>query len=220
MRFKFLHSIIFVLAFCLCAVFCFASETDFQYRGMFMTSPKINDSWKGSLFTEIFTRNDARQLYNYYFDIGAFYTGFAKWLDVGAFYRHLRSKSNIGWLTEYRPHADAVLKWAMGEYKLSNRGRIAYRIREKEDDVWRFRNILTLTFPYKWTKLDLQPFIAHEIFYTLDTGDLETNETRAGFNFKLCKYMTANIYYMYHLTKYDSLHKEIHYLGSVINFYF
>ncbi|MBD3271855.1 MAG: DUF2490 domain-containing protein, partial [Elusimicrobia bacterium] len=168
------------------------ATTDFLFRGMVRCNWKPNADWKGSFYNEAYLNDDAGRFFYYYSDIGAYYTGFASWLDVGAFYRHVRYTSGALWRTEYRPHADGVVRWRMGEYKLSNRLRMAYRIREKADDIWRLRDILTITFP--WAPYGIKPYLSHEIFYNFDSGALETNESRAGCSLQIDKNLSGVLY--------------------------
>ncbi len=66
-----------------------------------------------------------------------------------------------------------------------------------QDDSWRYRNKVTVKLPWKFTELDIQPYISDEIFISFD-GATELNQNRfsSGFAMNLTKNLKAEIYYM------------------------
>ena len=104
--------------------------------------------------------------------------------------------------------------------KLSDRNRFEYRIRSKRNDVWRYRNSLTLKLPFKWTGFKIQPYVAEEIFVDLDKGDLERNRVYNGLEAKLMEHLNLEIYYLWQRTKSAGDWIDINVIGSKLKFVF
>jgi hypothetical protein len=94
------------------------------------------------------------------------------WLTLGAFYRQQFDETDDGedWREENRPYLDTTLKWKWKNVQFSNRNRVEYRMRGHKEDVFRYRNRMTELFGARISPLELQPYLAQEVF-------LDENET-------------------------------------------
>ena len=75
-----------------------------------------------------------------------------------------------------------------------------------------YRNKLTIEFP-KLTTLQLQPYIADEVFINFDREGYNNNRFYAGFEINLTKTIEADIFYMWQSTRSDGGRKDINVLG-------
>ncbi|UCC95870.1 MAG: DUF2490 domain-containing protein [Candidatus Omnitrophota bacterium] len=200
---------------------CYAFDNgDFQYWNTESVSWKPNDDWKTTLEEEFRLGDDGGNLYYQHSDLSVTYSGFSPWFDLGLNYRHIFEKKDSKWKVENRPHLNATLKWELYDLGFSNRGRLEYRNRENADNFWRYRNKFTIKIPFKLTKLEIQPYIAGEIFYDFDVGTLNRNRLYSGFNFKLSKNLKANIFYLWQTTEKSYGWNDVHVLGTKFNISF
>lgn len=181
--------------------FVFASGRDTQYWKTESFSWGIAEDWKLTLENEMYFQDDASDFYYQHTDLGVVYSGLFKWLDLGLNYRHVLSKSKSDWNREERPHLNATIKWKWADCALSNRSRFEYRIREDTDDFWRYRNNTTLKFPWKWTRMEIQPYFVDEFFVDFDKEELNENRLSGGFSFKITEHVSAEVYHMWRRLK-------------------
>ena len=119
------------------------------------------------------------------------------WFCLGVNYWQVYAKKSGKWEVEKRPHINGTLKWKGKSLELENRNRLEYRIPEGADNIWKYRNRLTLTIPAMWTKLKIQPYVADETFVDLDKGEFDRNRLSGGFKALLTDYLGADIYYFW-----------------------
>jgi hypothetical protein len=122
--------------------------------------------------------DDAGTLGTYYIEAGLAYRP-TPWLHLSPAFRRQLLRDSGEWLNEERPYMDATLRWQFHGLALSHRNRFEYRFRESRDDTFRYRNKLTLVVPRKWTRLELQPYLAGEIFVDEGVKAKDRNRTRA-----------------------------------------
>ncbi len=202
--------------------FCFAyNDEGFQYWSSASASFDINKDWKGTLEEEFRLGNDGGHLYYHHSDLGFVYRSIADWIDLGFNYRKVFEKDSNGkWRQENRPHLNITLKTHLFNLDVSNRARLEYRDREKKKDVWRYRNKTTVKFPLKLTKLKLQPYIADEIFITLNDDNVDRNRFYAGASLNLSKNIKANIFYLWQSSRSGHQWKNINVIGTQLKFLF
>ena len=181
--------------------FAYAKKADFQYWSSESIGWNISKKWKLSLSEEHYFRNDAEDFYYQHTEIGATYSGLVKWMDVGLNFRHVRSKGNSGWKREEQPSFNAYLKFKLKDYSISDRNRFEYRFKQDAQDYWRYRNLLTIKLPLKWTRYEIQPMLSDEIFVDLDKKEFNENRLMPGFSFKINKNLNAEIVYMWRRVK-------------------
>ncbi|MCK5851176.1 MAG: DUF2490 domain-containing protein [Kiritimatiellae bacterium] len=78
---------------------------------------------------------------------------------------------------ELRPRIAMELTGKAGVYKVALRNRLEYRMKEDQDEYWRYRGRIKLKFPKVGT---ISPFIYDEVFYEFGDKD-ELNGNEMGF---------------------------------------
>ena len=158
--------------------------------------------------------DNASEFFYQHYDLGLFYKLSGYW-TVGAGYRHILNKSKGKFLVENDPYLIATFSSQFAGFKYDDRSRLEYNHFDYKDDTWRYRNKLTVKAPWKFTKLEIQPFAADEIFILFDDGQrLSENRSTAGLSMKIIKNLKGEIYYMYKAVKSGVNWKAANVLGT------
>ena len=188
-------------------------DGDFQYWNTTEFSFDFNKDWEFTFEEELRFQDEGSRLYYHHSDLGFVYSGFADWVEFGLNYRQVISRNgNDDWVTENRPHVNITLMTKLAGLYLEDRSRFEFRDRNSKKDLWRYRNKFTIEFP-KLATLQLQPYIADEVFINLDREGYNNNRFYAGSSFKLTKTIEADIFYMWQSTRSDGGRKDINVLG-------
>lgn len=108
----------------------------------------------------------------------------------------------------------------MFDLGLSNRSRFEYLDRENAEDVWRYRNKVTVKFPLEITALKLRPYVADEIFITLNDDNVDKNRVYSGVTFNLLENLEGGIFYVWQASRSNGDRKDIHALGTGLKYRF
>ncbi|MGB2806490.1 MAG: DUF2490 domain-containing protein [Sedimentisphaerales bacterium] len=218
---------IYFVAVFMCAGFpcgpCFAfDDGDFQYWSAVGGSFDINQDWGCSFEEEFRFGDDAGELYYHHSDLGFVYKGFAEWIDLGFNYRQAfeRTDSEGEWKQENRPHLNVTLKGQLFGLNVSDRSRFEYRDREDKNDLWRYRNKVTVKFPLELTELKLKPYLADEVFVPLNDDNIARNRVYAGVSFKVLENMTGEVFYLWQSSRSAGDWNDINVLGTWLKFRF
>ncbi len=138
-------------------------DGDFQVWNTDTQEFKINKDLKIAFEEEFRWGNDAREFFYQHYDTGILYN-MNKYLSLGGGYRHVLSLQTREWKVENEPFISATLSGELKGFKLDTRSRMEYRHFDYQADSWRFRNKFTVKLPWKFTKLEIQPYLADEIF--------------------------------------------------------
>lgn len=142
---------------------------------------------------------EAAGLYYYETRLGGSYD-LAKYLSVGGEYLQARQERYLGnsrkFFWESRPRFFATLKGRLLDFTLENRNMVELRFKQQADNTLRYRNLSTVTAPWKWTRFEFQPYAADEIFFESDRNGLVENRLYAGFKMLLRKNVTGSLYYL------------------------
>lgn len=175
---------------------CSASE-DFQFWSTAGASAGLSKNSSIAFEEEFRFRDNAGRFYYHHSDLGFVYTGLADWLSVGFNYRQIFEEDSMGeWRQENRPHLNATLTGKVSGLSVSNRSRLEYRDREIKDDLWRYRNKLTVNLPAELTPLKLQPYFADEVFLNVEGRAFEINRACVGLTTNLLKNLKGDVYYV------------------------
>ncbi|NQT32047.1 MAG: DUF2490 domain-containing protein [Candidatus Omnitrophica bacterium] len=139
--------------------------------------------------------NDIRAIYYTHTDLGVDYK-FTGWFSMGLNYRYVVEKISGKWKEESRPYITATLSREIFGLKFSDRSMLEYRIRKYSRGTVRYRNKLTMVIPLEWTRLDISPYAADEIFIDNQRQRLNKNRIYGGFKFKVIKHLGGEIFYM------------------------
>jgi hypothetical protein len=96
-----------------------------------------------------------------------------------------------------------------------------YRHFDYQTDSWRYRNKLTMKLPWKFTRIEIQPYLADEIFVGFG-GISQFNQNRfsSGLLMNLTKNIKAEIYYMLQSTKGSGKWLDANVLGTKLRVLF
>ena len=185
------------------AISAFAFENgDLQFWNTESVEKKVNEKLKLKVEEELRLGGDMMELYYLHTDIGVSYN-VTEGLDFGLNYRQVSEKKDGEWKQENRPHGNITFKGKCQGITISDRNRFELRCPEDKEDKWRYRNKFSLMFPWKWTKFDIQPYLADEVFLDFHGERLTRNRLYSGINAELLKYLKTDIFYLWELNKKD-----------------
>ncbi|MFA5159292.1 MAG: DUF2490 domain-containing protein [Candidatus Omnitrophota bacterium] len=147
-----------------------AKDEDFGIWNTYDVEKKLNAQWKIMAGEELRFR-EHNGIYYTETHVATNYQP-SKYLALGALYlenRASRTKKNDEiWYWESEPRIYMTPQLPFKGFLLENRNMLAFRWRQESKFAMVYRNLTTLTAPWKWTRFELQPYTANEIF-------LETN---------------------------------------------
>lgn len=140
-------------------------------------SGKLNDNWTWKVAPQVRFENHFSEHHYTHFELGLSYK-LSAWFGIAPSYRHVLTRGSADWNTEKRPQLDLNLSRKWLGLNWSDRNRFEFRFRDSGESV-RYRNKLTAKFP-QWRVMDIQPYVANEIFYDLKAESLNKNRIYAG----------------------------------------
>ena len=196
-------------------------DGDFQVWNTDVEEIQLKKDLKLVFEQEFRWANNTSEFYYQHYDAGLTYALNKTW-SLGAGYRQIYARTASGpWLSESSPYVFAVYFGEFAGFKFDDRNRFEYQYSSFKLDTGRYRNKFTVKAPWKFTKLEIQPYVADEIFIMIgnDQG-LNQNRLSAGFNFSLTKNLRAEIYYMLLSSKSADIWKDYNVLGTKVKFLF
>lgn len=195
-------------------------DGDFQVWNTDTEELKVNDKVKIALEEEFRWGDNANQFYYHHYDLGLFYT-LNKYLNVGGGYRQVYELKSGDFKPEEAPYVTATLFGDLKGFKLEDRSRMEYRHFNYQTDSWRYRNKFTVKSPWKFTRLEIQPYVSDEILIIFGAID-QFNENRfsPGISFNLTKNIKAELYYMLRSTKGVDTWVDTNVLGTKLKLVF
>lgn len=170
-------------------------DGDFQVWHTESQELKINKVSKITFEEELRWGDDAGELYYQHYHSGYVYA-VNKNLDLGVNYRQIYDKTGDKFKEENRPYINATVKWGISGFKFDDRNRLEYRHFDYREDLWRYRNKITAKFPFKFTKIEIQPYMADEVFISFLGRALSKNRAYCGFLMSFTPNLKGEIYYM------------------------
>lgn len=123
---------------------------------------------------------------------------FLDWLSTGLGYKEVYKLKKAAWQQENRPYVQTEMKWKWADWKLKNRLRVEHREKQSADPYYRVRDKLTVKAPWKFTSLEINPYVADEIFVEHSEGaGFDENRTYAGVELRLAEHLRLGVYYLY-----------------------
>jgi len=193
---------------------------DFQAWHTANITWKIGDDWKLAIEREMRFGDSADDFSYHHTDIGTSYSGFADWFVLGLNFRNVNEDNGEEWLMTHQPHLNATFKAVIKDFKLSNRIRMEYRDRQDASDGFRMRNKITLKFPIKFTKKNIQPYLADEIFVDFDQGGMNRNRLYAGFVFDIVDNLKGELFYLLQSSESNNKWNDYNVLGTKLKLSF
>lgn len=195
-------------------------DGDFQIWNTDVEEMKINDNSKIVFEQEFRLGDNADEFFYQHYDIGFFYN-LKKYLNVGAGYRYIYEAKKRRFRLEREPYVTLSLLWDSKGFKFEDRSRMEYRNFQYQADAWRYRNKLSMKFPRKYTKMEIQPYVSDEMLFSLSaTNQLNQNRASAGIGMNLTKNVKAEIYYMLQTMKSSGKWIDANVLGTKLKIAF
>jgi len=173
---------------------------DFQVWNTDGEEKKISEDAKITAEEEFRWGDNANQLYYYHFDVGFLYA-FNKNFDLSLNYRHIYERKKGKFRLENEPSINAILKWDLWGFSFNDRNRFEYRHFDYASDSWRYRNMFTVRSPWKFTKMNIQPYLADGIFISSMGAAFNNNRFYSGLGFTLTKNIRVELYYLLQHTR-------------------
>lgn len=195
-------------------------DGDFQVWNTDVEEFKINKDSKIALEEEFRWGDNANEFFYHHYDIGIFYD-LRKYLNIGGGYRHVSELKKGKFKLENEPYMTLTLFWDLKGIKFEDRNRMEYRHFDYQADSWRYRNKITMKMPWKFTRIQLQPYLSDEILVGFGTANqLNQNRLSSGFGMNLGKNIKAEIYYMLQSTKSSGKWTDANVLGTKLKILF
>ncbi len=156
--------------------------------------------------------DNVSQLYYNHTDAGLAFK-LSDLLSIGLNYRQIYEKKKDLLVEENRPHVNATLKGKWLGIKISDRSRLEYRILKNKDNSWRYRNKLGLDLPVKWSAMEIQPYLADEIFVDFAVSEFNRNRLYAGLKGKITEKLRTDIFYLWQSSKKNDVWNNINVIG-------
>jgi hypothetical protein len=168
---------------------------DFQVWNTDVEEFKLNKNSKLIFEQEFRWGDNASDFYYQHYDTGYQYI-FNKYVSLGGGFRYIKDKKADKFRDESEPYLAAYTYWDLFGFKFSDRTRIEYRYYDYQVNSWRFRNKLDMKFPWKFTRFEIQPLVADEIFFKFNGIDINENRLYAGLAFTLTKNLKGELTYL------------------------
>lgn len=199
-------------------------DGDFQYWNTELLQGKISEKIGAYLEAEFRFGDDASEFYyqHTHFELPI---SINDWLEIGPAYRQVWEKwtktdEKEDWYAEYRPMVDVIFKQEWNGWKFSDRNRFEYRMFEiDKDDLFRYRNKITIKSPWKWTAWKINPFISDEFFIQQNDG-FNKNRFYVGIGLTFFEQLKGEIFYLWQITDQKDDWIDYHVLGTKLKLEF
>jgi len=175
-----------------------SKDEDFGIWNIYDLEKKINPQWKMKAGEELRYRDHAG-LYYAETHLGVDYKPF-KYLAMGAEYQQIRTvrvtKNQDKWYWDEVPRIYLTPQFSFKGYLLENRNMLEFRVRQDARFTLRYRNLTTLTAPWKWTRFQFQPYTANEIFLESHRNGMVEDRFFSGFKTHWWGPVYGSIYYL------------------------
>jgi hypothetical protein len=173
---------------------------------------KIDARWSLRAEEELKFGDDSSDFYYRHTDAGASWKAGDRLL-LGLNYRYIDEKKDAGWEHEDRPHANVTLKRELPGFRLEDRNRLEFRMRDGAEDSLRYRNRVLILCPATLLGRALTPYVSEEAFIDTDRGDFNQFRTAAGVRMKLGASLEADLYYLWMTTEKSTDWTDTNFLG-------
>ena len=148
--------------------------TDWGSSHFFQVNYTLSEKWFLIHRSLLSTRDDFNDTFFAMGDLAVGYKLGGGW-SARAGYRKAWLQPADDWLPEDRPFVELRHFTVRKGFLISNRPRFEFRFYEDRPDHTRFRHELVLEAPWKFTPLELRPYLEEEVFYSFNRGGIEGN---------------------------------------------
>lgn len=175
-----------------------AKDEDFGVWNIYDVEKKLNAQWKMKVGEELRFR-EHNGLYYAETHVGADYKP-VKYLALGAEYQQITSsrwkKSKNMWYWDSVPRIYATPQILIKGFLLEDRNMLEFRFKQEAEDTLRYRNMASLTAPWKWTPLEFQPYAANEVFIETTRNGMIEDRFFSGFKVHWGGPLFGTIFYL------------------------
>lgn len=196
-----------------------ADNADLQFWNTYYGEKSLTQKLKFSAEQEFRLGHDISRLTYTHTDLGFIYTA-VPWLDVGINYRLIRAWKVVLWEYEHQPYFGATLKKTWRQFAISNRSRFEDRILTHTKDFWRYTNQTKLQYFFNLKGFQVAPYLSHEYFSDFDQTIFNFVRVSAGFEIRLGKNATSEIYYLRQDQSSRGTEPKANVIGLKFNFLF
>lgn len=197
----------FTILFCLSsAISAFATPLEDEDAAFWLRTDaekKLGEDWKVTLGEELRFREHAGITYADT-HLGASWQA-CQYFLIGGEYLQIRqtrtAKGKDRWFWEARPRFYLTPQIKVKGWKLEDRNMLELRVKEQIRDSLRYRNRVTLTAPWKWTRFEFQPTVFNEVFFESHRNGMTEDRLFTGFKMHLWKPFYGTIGYMRQFSK-------------------
>ncbi len=220
-----LKKVITVIAFLTFFIpFNLKAEDDAQYWSSLGISADLHEKLDLSADVESRFGNDMGTLYRISADASLSYQMY-EFLGMGLGYKQVFERDCLGvpvgdWLREYRPHIEAVFSITLKNIDVSDRNMLELRINQGSPYGIRYRNKLGITSSQGWTKIDIRPFVADEIFIDVKEGEFARNRFSSGLTAAIQSHFKLKLYYLWQASRQSDSWENFSILASEFQFAF
>ena len=175
-----------------------AKDEDFGSWNTYDVEKKWNAQWKIKAGEELRFR-EHNGLYYAETHVGVNYQPSQYWA-AGAEYLENRAtrtqKKKQVWFWESTPRIYLTPQLPYKGFLLEDRNMLEFRVRQDMRFSFRYRNLVTLTAPWKWTRFQFQPYTANEDFFETSRSGLEEDRFFSCFKVHWWGPIYGSIYYL------------------------
>jgi hypothetical protein len=190
---------------------------DFEFWPGNTVKIKLNNKVSINFLEEFRMKNDMSNFYTYVLYAGS-NIKINRYIDTAIWYKLVESEKDKNWRSSHRYDVDLILKYDLGNYRLSNRSRIERNI---TGDSWLYRDRIKIAkefevFEYKYT-----PYLSNEFFIDLNPDEgYHENRATIGISADFFLKTKLTLYYMSRAKEKDDDWTNANVLGGFIGMVF
>ncbi|HOW58232.1 MAG TPA: DUF2490 domain-containing protein [Candidatus Omnitrophota bacterium] len=202
-----------------------AKDEDFGSWQIYDIEKKVNSQFKMKVGEELRFRSH-NGLYYAETHVGVDYK-LMKYLALGAEYQEIissrwnkKKKENL-WYWDNVPRFYTTPQYSLKGFVLEDRNMLELHFKQQADNTVRYRNMVTITAPWKWTPLEFQPYTSNEIFIETTRNGMVEDRFFSGFKVHWWGPVSGSIFYLRQSAK-NSLAKwtSLNILGTSLKYSF
>jgi hypothetical protein len=173
-----------------------------QYWQTFSVEGKVYKNLSLQIAEEMRFDDDMSALYYVQTDIGLLYS-VTNWFRCGGMYRNVFENRGYDvdasfntWRQEQRPLVNWYFDLKTPRVVVSDRNQLEFRFIDGSSFKVRYRNKLSVEFPFKVAPVVIAPYVADEIFVDINKEVLNMNRFYVGTKFKFIEKFAVELYYM------------------------
>lgn len=179
----------------------------------------ISDNWFLLHRSTLSTRNDFDHTF---FGFGDLSLGYKvnKALSFRAGYRLAAIRTGESWKDEQRPFVELRHFKIWKGFMISHKPRFEFRRFDYRDNDIRFRYEFRVEAPWKFTSLEIRPYLEEEVFFSFDRESIEANWLTLGLTFKPTENSKIKLGHRWLVQKIGNTRIHRHVISSGLMFFF